>query len=331
MTQFAGQPGAGVPAGLIPLAMVGANVKAETETALPADPVRVAPGGDGATALPPQALAAQPAPGGGWPMAGLSATVQPVPVGAAPSAPATEATLPLQQPQATIMPRDQMAHWPVVASPPSEPALSINTGSTPFPLPAHAGIAADPVDWRAQQLYAGSVRSLKPAEAVLATGRDDAMLPRAVTVDQAMPAPQLAMPAGAQAVTRQMADTIAQAVQRGQSGQITVHLSPVELGRVEIAMQPREAGMALIILAERPEVLELLRRHIDQLADDMRALGYSDLSFQFGAGTDRRGEAAADPDRTPHLADTGTSAESTPPPETPVAQTRQDGRLDLRY
>ncbi len=40
--------------------------------------------------------------------------------------------------------------------------------------------------------------------------------------------------------------------------------------------------LTLAIHTDRPETIDLMRRHIDQLAQDFRDLGFSDLSFSFG-------------------------------------------------
>ena len=91
------------------------------------------------------------------------------------------------------------------------------------------------------------------------------------------------------AAGRALVDQILPAVQRRTGGRVELTLSPAELGRVEITMQSRDGGMSVSLNAERPETLELLRRHIDLLAADMRQLGMTDLSFSFGR------EPAGDP------------------------------------
>lgn len=86
---------------------------------------------------------------------------------------------------------------------------------------------------------------------------------------------------------RDILDQIVPALQRASGGRVELMLSPAELGRVEIALQNRDGAMSVSLSAERPETLELLRRHIDLLADDMRRLGFSDLSFSFADGSAR--------------------------------------------
>jgi len=79
-------------------------------------------------------------------------------------------------------------------------------------------------------------------------------------------------------------------------GPIEVSLSPDELGRVRMTLTPGENGMVLSILADRDETLALLRRNMDMLSNDLRALGYDNLSFQFGSGGSRGGSPEQGPD-----------------------------------
>lgn len=61
-------------------------------------------------------------------------------------------------------------------------------------------------------------------------------------------------------------------------------LSPEELGQVRLRLISSEGGNLLIIQAERPETLDLLRRHIGTLEQDLRDLGHEGLTLQFSAG-----------------------------------------------
>jgi hypothetical protein len=47
-------------------------------------------------------------------------------------------------------------------------------------------------------------------------------------------------------------------------------------------MAPSEHGMVVTIQADRPETLDLMRRNIDQLAQDLAAAGYEGAEFSFG-------------------------------------------------
>jgi hypothetical protein len=88
--------------------------------------------------------------------------------------------------------------------------------------------------------------------------------------------------------------------------------------------------MTVSIIAERSETLDLMRRHINLLAEEFRDIGYTDIQFAFGSS--EQGDADS---QTP----TGGSAENTARhPEEPVARTEPTGTpqmsadaLDLRF
>ena len=81
---------------------------------------------------------------------------------------------------------------------------------------------------------------------------------------------------------RQVAHQLSAAITH-HSGRITeIALNPEELGRVRLAMTSVDSAITLSVSAERPETVDLLRRHIDVLAQEFRDLGYNDISFSFG-------------------------------------------------
>ncbi|MEM6587600.1 MAG: flagellar hook-length control protein FliK [Pseudomonadota bacterium] len=99
--------------------------------------------------------------------------------------------------------------------------------------------------------------------------------------------PSQMSPAQAQQVTRQ----IAFAIQNTPGRSVEITLNPAELGHVRISLSSAETGMVVSIQADRPETLELMRRHADLLASDFRDIGYDGTSFSFeqsgGQGTSR--------------------------------------------
>ncbi|WP_284165729.1 flagellar hook-length control protein FliK [Frigidibacter sp. SD6-1] len=117
-------------------------------------------------------------------------------------------------------------------------------------------------------------------------------------------------------------------------GPVEVTLSPEELGRVRMVLQGGEAGLTLTLTAERPETLDLMRRHIDQLAQDFRDLGYRNLAFSFASDGGQRGGGGPMPQ--PEGTPSGTARAEAPPPDVPLptrtGQMRLAGedRLDLR-
>lgn len=84
-------------------------------------------------------------------------------------------------------------------------------------------------------------------------------------------------------IARQLADVVAQMPNRP----VEITLSPEVLGRVRLTLKVSDTGVVVNLLAERPETLDLMRRHIDQLGQDFKALGYDDIAFSFsGEDTD---------------------------------------------
>jgi len=62
---------------------------------------------------------------------------------------------------------------------------------------------------------------------------------------------------------------------------VEVTLAPEELGRVTMTIASGDGGLTLTLVAERPETLDLMRRNIDQLAQEFRDLGFGTLNFAF--------------------------------------------------
>ena len=67
---------------------------------------------------------------------------------------------------------------------------------------------------------------------------------------------------------------------------IEMTLSPEELGRVRMTLATHDGSLTMAIQADRPETLDLLRRHIDTLAQDFRNMGFDNLNFSFGRDQD---------------------------------------------
>lgn len=86
---------------------------------------------------------------------------------------------------------------------------------------------------------------------------------------------------------------IAVEVNKKQGGIMEIALNPEELGRVSLTMKATEGSVAMVISAERPETQDLMRRHIETLAQEFRTLGYKDISFSF----QNQGQRESNPDR----------------------------------
>jgi flagellar hook-length control protein FliK len=89
-------------------------------------------------------------------------------------------------------------------------------------------------------------------------------------------------------VARQIGEAMTQASQ----WPTEIALSPKELGRVQMSVIADDGAVTINILTERPETLDLMRRHIDQLGQTLRSMGYESINFAFGHGT--QGDEASD-------------------------------------
>lgn len=210
-------------------------------------------------------------------------------------------------------------------------------------IPA-AGPAMDPVDIRtmprpqiqavertaveAATLQARSVDAsrpeilLSPSEVNMPRG-EQGISPTQATVAEALPvrvdAARLPVP--------QMVETLARHPDRP----MEIQMAPEELGRVRMALSTTETGATLVITAERPETLDLMRRHIDQLAQDFRRMGYEDIGFEFrngggGSETNQRGHGGnAEVEKHP-----GTAAETSGANPVPQQARLASTGLDLR-
>ena len=59
-------------------------------------------------------------------------------------------------------------------------------------------------------------------------------------------------------------------------------MRPEELGKVRMMLTMNEGSVTVVLTAERAETADLMRRNLDVLSQDFRALGYSDVKFDFG-------------------------------------------------
>ena len=91
-------------------------------------------------------------------------------------------------------------------------------------------------------------------------------------------------------VARQLIDVMPQALHRP----VEITLSPDELGRVRMSVQNDDGVITVSIIAERADTLDLMRRHIDQLGQSFRAMGFESISFAFGHGSDPANQENAD-------------------------------------
>lgn len=91
---------------------------------------------------------------------------------------------------------------------------------------------------------------------------------------------------------RPVAQQMAEAARALRDGPVELTLKPEELGRVRMTLATGADGaMTMTVQAERPETLDLMRRHINDLARELQQMGFSDLNFSFGRDRSGSGQA----------------------------------------
>lgn len=128
-----------------------------------------------------------------------------------------------------------------------------------------------------------------------------------------------------------LSQQIASAIQASGERSFDIVLSPTELGKVRISLTPADGGMSVSIVADRPETLDLLRRHVDVLAQDLRDIGYGSAEFSFAAddqGQGSSGRAPAEAVQGP-LGDIPQSEPESAPPDG-ASGLDLSGHMDIR-
>ncbi len=120
-------------------------------------------------------------------------------------------------------------------------------------------------------------------------------------------------------VVQQLAVTMVQ-----HKDQLTeIALDPPELGKVKMQFSITDGVAQVVLAVERPETNDLIRRHLDQLANELGALGYRDITFEF-SDSNFGGQHSGSGDGTTH--DDPDIAE-TPQPKTIAVTSGLDIRL----
>lgn len=171
-----------------------------------------------------------------------------------------------------------------------------------------------------------------PEPAAAEADLSDVARPDASRLDPARfepPRPGLTLPP---TVARQIAEAIPPADSPG----FDLSLSPEELGQVRLRLIGGEAGGVLMIYAERPETLDLLRRHIGTLEQDLRDLGHEGLELRFSSsdGGDSGTHRGHRPSDAPALAPAVTAFSASEPRDAAALNRVSPGvgrdHLDLR-
>lgn len=80
---------------------------------------------------------------------------------------------------------------------------------------------------------------------------------------------------------------------------IELLLNPEELGRLRFEMVQNGDQMKVVLSAERPETLDMLRKHVDQLLNEFKQAGFSSASLAFG----QWGQGSPTPSKSPATQD----------------------------
>ena len=131
------------------------------------------------------------------------------------------------------------------------------------------------------------------------------------------------------AIATNLTPIIVEMSKTGADGPVDIALAPEELGRLTISIRQEGDFVRVSMLAERPETLDLLRRHAGDLLADLRQSGFSGASFSFGqSGQDPAPQFAGAPadadERAPQ------QFVSADPKPSPSSRSHQGAGLDLR-
>ena len=151
----------------------------------------------------------------------------------------------------------------------------------------------------------------------------------AAPADRAAPGrgegPRAALAPHAPSLSSHVARQLAEAAP-SRPGTVELNLDPSELGRVRITLSSVDGALAAVIVADRPETVDLMRRHADALEAALREAGGREVSVDVsgGGGPGSRRDGAPAPT-------VGPEALATPAPAPVARPAGAGGRgLDLR-
>ena len=172
-----------------------------------------------------------------------------------------------------------------------------------------------------------SAETAGPADPAVA---DVSALPQVAATRVAIDTPHIqadSKPANPAVSPAHLAAQVTQAVARADTGgMIEMTLQPEELGKVQITLAAQDDQLTLSIVAERPEILDLMRRNGDLLQQELRQMGMAKFSLDF---------AGQHPQRHQQEAMGGTPAQHVTPEEPALPETSPQrhlgpGRVDIR-
>ena len=243
---------------------------------------------------------------------------------------------------ATAAPQSVSISLQANVDPKSQDPLPRSTGVAPVPVPL-AGAEGSPAPRfgaevkpavRAAQPSPRASDTLKtlqpPVDPALPAPSSDPLLgaPTSLTSAPGTPPSPVVASAAAYMQHGQVAKLpFVDVVRPTPAGGLELRLSPEELGPVRIGFQTSDAGLIVNIMADRSDTLDLIRRHLDSLAADLRREGFGTLSFTFGeksSGSEGRAQ------EKPAMMDRQNNAETPDQAEAPRSARYTSGRLDIK-
>lgn len=211
-------------------------------------------------------------------------------------------------------PADAPALFAVVAPPDpdrrAEPGRDAVLPMVSPPAPMAPVTAAAVVLLRAAGLIpqgAEGAAVLDPAAVDAADWAETALPPATPGGSTSGPGPAMAAPSGPAPAVAPWTPPVAAAP----DGPAELTLEAPDLGQLRLRLSPEGEGMQLLFLVERPETLDLMRRHADALLADLRAAGLSQATLAFAGwdgapGSDRGGNPSdatppSPPDAAPEI------------------------------
>jgi flagellar hook-length control protein FliK len=132
----------------------------------------------------------------------------------------------------------------------------------------------------------------------------------------------------ASSIPSTLTPSIIEMAKSGNDGPLELALSPEELGRVTISIRQEGDFVRVTLSAERPETLDLLRRHAGDLVADLRQSGFSGASLSFGPGDqDQSAKFAESPEDTKDQSQPPASETRPPAP----SRSSKGSGMDLRF
>ena len=293
-------------------------------SAMPPVPASTHPASTGQAAFPPQPVQGSSLPDS--PLPAVPDTAESPPAPASPAAPPTGGKAPDLQPLAPATQGATASTAPPAASPPVPvgeglpPAGTANTPEPGLTAPPPAPAAPPQAPPAKASPDAPQQAALLPGDENLSLGdAQQIALPGLPGEARSAPAPQAPAappPSPPPPVPPVFIRAVVEAAQQLPDRPVEISLAPEELGPVRLTLSLGDDGLSIAIAAERPETLQLFRRHAEALALQFRDFGYGNPSFTFSGGMTFAGGGHGHPSAA---SAPGTSAPPAPPPQSPPA------------